>query len=193
MGRSLLEGVAGIEDRHSKLPTEVLVPLYYLVSRSIVLIEFVRPNFASLIFRVFVVATARMHRWHMLRFPFSHPVCVFPNYSRNLRDKYTVDDSRICCIFDNSQRSILEAWNRTEVNGALTQLDYDRRAKRERPSRWMFKEMIITFATMDTSYELAARWRKMFRQRCQPLRREILARSMNNVGFLQRNEVTVPW
>lgn len=49
----------------------------------------------------------------------------------------------------------------------------------------MFKEMIITFATMDTSHELAARRGKMFRQRCQPLRAEILARLMNNVGFLQ--------
>lgn len=45
--------------------------------------------------------------------------------------------------------------------------------------------MIITFATMDTSYELTARRGKKFKQRCRPLHGEILARSMNNVGFLQ--------
>lgn len=47
----------------------------------------------------------------------------------------------------------------------------------------MFKEMIITFATTDPR---VAKRGKMFRQRCRPLRGEILARSLNNVGVLPR-------
>lgn len=111
--RSLLKGVADV--RRSPPSTEILVPLYYLVSRSIVLIESVRPNFASSIFRVFVVrANARMHLWHMLRLlpplPFTvhpslvPPVHVFPE-SHNLHDKYTGDNLRICCSFDDSRCS----------------------------------------------------------------------------------------
>lgn len=107
--RSLLKGVTEFEGRLPRLPTEVLVPLYYLVSRSIVLIESARPNFASSIFRISVrecenasvtyVATPSLAP--VLLVPFSFR--IFPDDSHNLCDKYTVDNLRICCVSDDSR------------------------------------------------------------------------------------------
>lgn len=79
------------------MSAELSLPLYYVISRSIVHSEFTRPNFTPPIFSAFVVARDA-----------STTYVPYPRFPCNLC-KYTLQNSRICCaiaerIFANVDR-----------------------------------------------------------------------------------------
>lgn len=157
--RSLLKGVVGIEGRLPRLRRQRFpsLPLYYLVSCSIVLIEFARrPNFAPVpdVSRVFVDASARMHSvTYVARRPFAAHPSRRPSPVQFVHGERTVGDSRICRVFDDSRRFSPAGGGGVKSNGSQWCINVTRLrvvARKERDRVWMFKETIITVAAADT-------------------------------------------